>query len=280
MSLRTEWLRFGSGREHVGFAAWPERAVLPLPAVIVIQEVWGVDAHVEDVTRRFAQAGYVAFAPDLYARSGARPAPLARERVAEAQAFLNQLPAGSSSAVIRDPQAREAALAERAPAERARLGETMGALFAGLGSGGMRLDEYVPPLAQASDFLRREFQGTRGRKVAAVGFCMGGGLAALLACHDPELSAAAIFYGSAPPEALLANIRCPVAGFYGELDKRITDAVPAFAAAMQRAGKTFEPHVYEGAQHAFFNDTRPSYDVRAARDGFARVLDLFRRTLA
>jgi carboxymethylenebutenolidase len=280
MSLATEWVSFGSGREHLAFAAWPGRAVEPLPAVVVIQEVWGVDAHIEDVARRFAQAGYVAFAPDLYAKGGARPAPLARERVAEVQAFLNRLPAGSSSAVIRDPKAREAALAGRPSGEVTRLGETMAALFAGLGSGGMRLDDYVAPLVTATGFLRGEFSRTRGQRVGAVGFCMGGGLAALLACHDPDLSAAAIFYGSAPPETLLANIRCPVAGFYGELDKRITDAVPAFAASMSRAGKTFESHVYVGAQHAFFNDTRPSYDVRAARDGFARVLELFRRTLA
>jgi len=37
--------------------------------------------------------------------------------------------------------------------------------------------------------------------------------------------------------------------------------------------------VYEGAMHAFFNDTRPSYEVNAARDSFARVLELLRRTL-
>lgn len=48
---------------------------------------------------------------------------------------------------------------------------------------------------------------------------------------------------------------------------------------MRAAGKSFEFHVYEGAQHAFFNDTRPSYEVRAARDAYARVLKLLRREL-
>ncbi len=280
MSLVTQWVDYGSNREHIAFVAWPERAAVPLPALVVIQEVWGVDAHIEDVTRRFAQAGYVAFAPDLYAKGGARPAPLARERVAEVQAFLNQLPPDSWRPVLTDPQARDAELGKRPAGEGPRLGETMGRLFAGLASGGIKLDEYVPPLLAATDFLCRDFPPTCGQKVGAVGFCMGGGLAALLACHDSKLSAAAVFYGSAPPESLLPNIRCPVAGFYGALDQRITDGVPAFAEAMRKAGKSFEPHVYEDAPHAFFNDTRPSYQVRAARDAFARVLELFRRTMS
>jgi len=279
MSIATDWLNYGPNREHGAFAAWPERAAIPLPAVVVIQEIWGLDTHIEDVTRRFAQSGYVAFAPDLYAKAGARPAPLTRERVAELQAFLNQLPPASWTAVLMDPKARDAEFAKRPSGERTRLGETMATLFGALASGGMKLDEYVPSLVAATAFLRQDFPRTRGQKVGAVGFCMGGGLAALLACHDPELAAAAIFYGSAPPAPLIPSIRCPVAGFYGALDRRITDGVPAFAEAMQEAGKTFESHVYDGAQHAFFNDTRPSYEVRAARDAFARVLELLRRTL-
>ncbi len=279
MGLRSEWVRYGAEGAYLAFAAWPERAAAPLPGVLVIQEVWGVDAHIEDVTRRFAQAGYVAFAPDLYARGGARPAALARERISEAQSFLNRLPPGSWATFLTDPKAREEQLGRQAPDARARIEETMAALFPGLGSGGMRLDPHVPALTSAAAFLRRELPQTRGQKVGSVGFCMGGGLSALLACRDPELAAAAIFYGSAPPVDAIPGIRCPVAGFYGALDRRITDAVPAFAEAMREAGKSFETHVYENAPHAFFNDNRPSYEVRAARDSFARVLDLFRRTL-
>ncbi len=279
MSVIGEWIRYGPDGAHLGFAAWLERAAASLPAVIVIQEVWGVDPHIEDVTRRFAQAGYLAFAPDLYAQAGSRPPALARDRVLELKAFLDQLPPGAWGAMLSDAKAREAEFGRRPAEVRARLEETMGAVFGGMMSGGMRLERYLPALVAAADFLRLELPRSRGRKVGAVGFCMGGALAALLACNDPELAAAAVFYGGAPPTSLIPNLRCPVVGFYGALDRRITDGVPAFAAAMREAGKSFESHVYEDAPHAFFNDTRPSYEVRAARDSFARVLELLRRSL-
>lgn len=280
MAMTTEWVRYGVNQEYLAFAAWPERARMPLPAVVVLQEIWGVDAHLEDVTRRFAQAGYFALAPDLYARDGARPTAIGSSRVAEVQSFLNSLPPGSWMSVLMDARARETELSRLSAQEGARVAETMGALFSGLGSGGLRLDAYVPALVATSAYLRNGNPRTPGQKVGAVGFCMGGGLAALLACHDPELAAAAIFYGSAPSDTLLARIRCPVMGFYGGLDKRVTDSVPELAETMRRLGKSFESHVYEGAQHAFFNDTRPSYDVRATRDAFARVLELFRGALS
>ncbi len=279
MSLATERVTYGAHGEHTAFAAWPGRAAAPLPAVVVIQEIWGLDDHIEDVAGRFAMAGYVALAPDLYATNGVRPAPITRERVSETQAFLNGLPLAAAGAAMMDPKAREAALAGRPEGARARINETLGALFAGVASGSRDLDAYVPKLVAATAFLRRDFPRSRGRRAGAVGYCMGGALAALLACHDPELAAAVIYYGAAPPAALIAGIRCPVLGLYGALDRRVSDGVPAFAEAMKAAGKTFESHVYEGAAHAFFNDTRASYDVAAARDAFARTLDLFRTSL-
>ncbi len=159
--------------------------------------------------------------------------------------------------------------------ERAGLTETANTLFAGISSGSLNVDQYLGSILAASHFLRKEFQPTRGEKVFALGFCMGGSLSGLLACHDPELSGAAIFYGNAPAPELLSNIQCPVVGFYGSLDKRLADGVPAFTEAMQKAGKHFESHIYPGVQHAFFNDTRPSYDVAAARQAFASVLKFF-----
>ncbi len=272
MAIASEWIHHGPER-HTGLLCYPERAALPLPAVLVIQEIWGVDAHIEDVTRRFAGAGYAAYAPDLYAEQGKRPPALSRERISEAQAFMNTMPPQAWG----DPQAREAALAQKPEPERTRVGETMAAFFAGRGGAGP--DPKVAKLLAATRWLRTECAASRGQKIGSVGFCMGGGLSALLACHDPDLAAAVVFYGAAPPSELLPNVRCPVLGHYGELDKRITDAVPAFAEAMRRAGKSYEPHVYPGAPHAFFNDGRPSYHARAAREAFVRTLELFRDAL-
>jgi carboxymethylenebutenolidase len=262
----TEWVRF---REHLGYLARPERAASPLPGVVVIQEIWGVDAHIEDVTQRLAAAGYAALAPDLYAEQGQRPEALGRERIQEVQAFMNGLPASAWM----DPTARAAALAQRPEAERMRIEASHAAMFGNLG----RTERFVPALRAAVRQLRTM---APDQGVACVGFCMGGGLAALLACEEPELSGAAIFYGSAPPTERVVWICCPVIGFYGALDQRVNAGLPAFTEAMRKAEKAFEPHVYEGAAHGFFNDRRPSYHVGAARDSFARLLEFLRKTIA
>jgi carboxymethylenebutenolidase len=133
---------------------------------------------------------------------------------------------------------------------------------------------------------RDEFSGyqtlaaSRGQRVASVGFCMGGGLSALLATADRELAGAVIFYGMSPRDDLVAKIACPVLGFYGGTDARISATLPAFEAAMKTHAKSYEKHVYEGVGHAFFNDTRSAYDARASRDAFARMLAFFRDRLA
>jgi carboxymethylenebutenolidase len=271
MGLKTETVSFEGG-EYTGYLAMPSRASGPLPSVIVLQEAWGVDAHIEDVTRRFALAGYAALAPDLFATKGVRPAPLAAPRMAELLAFVNT----AGPAIFMDEGKRNEALGALAPDHRARVGESMGALFGGIRD----LGKYVPPVVAAARFLRDEHTPTRGQKVGSVGYCLGGGLSALLACHDPKLAVACIYYGSAPAADLVPKIQCPVFGFYGGTDTRVNVGIPAFAEAMKSAGKKFESHVYEGADHAFFNDERPSYHAGASRDAFARTLEAFRTLLA
>jgi carboxymethylenebutenolidase len=270
MGLKVEAIRYGA-EANIGYFAFPERVTAPLPAVVVLQEAWGVDAHIEDVTRRFAFAGYAAFAPDLYARGGERPAALRPERLAELQAFMNTAPT-----IWRDPAAREAELAKRPGAERARIEESFGEMASRVGN----LEPFVPSVLSATRWLREECNITRGQKIGSVGFCMGGGLSALVACCDPAHAAAVVFYGSSPAATLVSRIRCHVLGLYGALDDRVNAQVPAFEEAMGRTGKRFEKVIYQGASHAFFNDGRPTYNADASRDAFVRTLQFLRSELA
>jgi carboxymethylenebutenolidase len=261
MSLDTSNVRI---REFSGYLARPSRATGPLPGVVVIQEAWGLNPHIEDVTRRFAQAGYVALAPDCFARDGVRPPLLDRPRLAEAQEFLNELPPGTAM----NAEIRDAALAKRPADEAARIRETITALF---GQALGNTEENLKPVLAAIHHLRAHGSAA----VVTVGFCMGGSLSALAACRDRELSGAVIFYGGAPPENEMDKLACPLVAFHGSLDQRLMGTLPAFEKAMREKGKSLELHVFEGAQHAFFNDTRPSYDVVAARKSFARTLQFF-----
>ncbi len=270
-SLIKEWVRYGDRQQHLGYLTYPARAQLPLPAVLVIQEAWGVDRFIESVSHRLALAGYAAFAPDLYAVEGARPPLLTRERVAELQGFVNELPPG----VWQDQAKRDAAIEALPEPQRGTIRETHGAFVKALAS-----DAHLPVLEAATAHLRTEVAATRGQKIASLGFCLGGGLSGKLAVRDRDLAGAVIFYGTSPSEEQVAQIEAPILGLYGGEDARINATIPAFAAAVERHGKRFEQHVYPGAQHAFFNDNRPSYNLPATRDAWVRVLGFLQRELA
>jgi carboxymethylenebutenolidase len=92
---------------------------------------------------------------------------------------------------------------------------------------------------------------------ACVGFCWGGTVSFKYAAAQPALNAAIVFYGTAPMKEnkpdrdALARIHCPVIGFYGGNDARVTSTVEATAATMKELNKEFVTHIYEGAGHGF-----------------------------
>ena len=200
------------------------------PAVIVIQEWWGLNDHIKDVATRFAREGFVAVAPDLYSRLG------------------NQVTADPNEA---------------------------GTLM-------MRLEKAdgVADLLAVVGHLKAA-AGVRPDRIGVTGYCMGGSYTTLLACNSPDIAAAAAFYGEVPDDATLGRLQCPLLYLYGSEDGWIQmKDVERLRDGLARLGKTAEVHIYPGAPHAFFNDTRPDvYRKTEAADAWARTLRLFTRTL-
>lgn len=95
---------------------------------------------------------------------------------------------------------------------------------------------------------------------------MGGGLSAQLACSEPALPAAVLYYRSSPTAGQVTGTRCALRGFYGQDDPAVVAGLPAFREALDAAGVDHELRVYPDTPHAFFNDTRPSYRPEPARD--------------
>ncbi len=119
------------------------------------------------------------------------------------------------------------------------------------------------------------------RKLAAVGFCFGGGLVwQLLGSAEPQLSAAVPFYGPLPDDPDFSGSKAAVLAIYAALDTRVTAAQSAAKVALDHAGLVNEVVVEPDADHAFFNDTGPRYNAAAANDAWRRVLDWLGRYLA
>ncbi len=104
-------------------------------------------------------------------------------------------------------------------------------------------------------------------KLSVAGFCWGGAQAFDFATRRKGLQAAFVFYGSPPEDpAALSQVDCPVYGFYGESDARITSTVAATSEAMKKAGKTYEPVTYADAGHGFLRSGEASDETEANRD--------------
>ena len=196
-------------------------------AVVVIHENRGLTPHIKDVTRRVAQAGYLALGVDALSPLGGTPADEDKGRE-----LIGQL----------DPL--------------------------------KNLNNYLAALAYLRG--RRDSNGRTG----AVGFCWGGGLVNQLAVHDPKLDAGVAYYGAQPKAEDVPKIKAAVLLHYGGLDQRINAGIPAYEAALKAAGTKYELYVYEGANHAFNNDTSPArYNPEVARLAWDRTLKLFREKL-
>ncbi|ESQ73701.1 dienelactone hydrolase family protein [Asticcacaulis sp. AC402] len=125
-----------------------------------------------------------------------------------------------------------------------------------------------------------ESQGFARQATGAVGFCWGGGLVNRFATKSAKLKAGVAYYGSQAPLEDVPNIKAALLLHYGGQDERINAGIEAYRAALAAGGKTFEVHIYEGAQHAFNNDTSEARYNKAAADlAWGRTVAWFKRYL-
>jgi carboxymethylenebutenolidase len=143
----------------------------------------------------------------------------------------------------------------------------------------LNIQQAEKDLRGAARFLASHSSTT---KIGAVGFCMGGQLALFAATVNPSVGAAVDFYGIHPnvkPD--YTKLSGPVLGLFAEKDAFVTpQAAKDVEAAIKKAGKQSEIHIYPGVDHAFFNDERPDvYNKAAADDAWRRTLAFFRQHL-
>lgn len=141
------------------------------------------------------------------------------------------------------------------------------------------------PNRHASDAISagafvRGLEGVHPHVYGITGFCFGGAVTWRTTTQDPAIAAAVPYYGANPPLDAVPNIRAAVLGIYGGLDERINAGIPDLRAALTSLGIIHEFIIYDGANHAFFNDTGGArYHPEAAADAWVRTINWFRTYL-
>jgi carboxymethylenebutenolidase len=147
----------------------------------------------------------------------------------------------------------------------------------------LSMDQVEQDMCGAAAFLasRPGFQGTG---VGSVGFCLGGGLSVWAAATCPEITAAVTYYYVLPhgkPD--FTKVKGPVLGHFGTADAFIPlQDAQTLESELRAAGVDVTFHYYEGAGHAFFNDTNRlgTYDADATQISWERTVSFLRAALA
>ena len=116
--------------------------------------------------------------------------------------------------------------------------------------------------------------------VGCTGFCWGGAMTNHVAVNSPDLKAAVPYYGSQPAAEDVPKIKAEMMLHYAGEDERINAGIPAFEEALKKAGINYQVYIYEGAQHAFNNDSNPNrYHPEAAKLAWERTVGFFKEKL-
>ncbi len=117
-------------------------------------------------------------------------------------------------------------------------------------------------------------------KVGCTGFCWGGSMTNQVAVNAPDLNAAVPYYGGQPATEDVPKIKASMMMHYAGEDERINQGIPEFEEALKKAGIEYKTFVYDGAQHAFNNDTNPDrYNKEAAELAWGRTIEFFKEKL-
>ena len=210
----------------------------PFPTVLVVQEIFGVHEHIRDVCRRLAKAGYIAIAPELYARQGDA------SKIADVAKLMSDIVSKVSDAqVMGDLDSAVAWAKASGKADTARLGVT------GFCWGGRIVWLYA---------------------------AHNPGLKAGVAWYGRLVGATTEMTPKNPID-LAKDLKAPVLGLYGGADQGIpVESVDQMRAAMRAAKKPGDLIVYPDTPHGFNADYRPSYRKDKADDGWQRMLGWFK----
>lgn len=116
--------------------------------------------------------------------------------------------------------------------------------------------------------------------VGVIGFCWGGGMANQVAVNSPDLKAAVPFYGMQPSPDDVPKIKASLLLHYAGNDDRINKGIPTFEDALKKASIDYKLYMYEGAEHAFNNDTNAArYNKEAAKLAWKRTIEFLKEKL-
>lgn len=220
-----------------GYRALPAAKKNP-PVILVVEEIFGVHKHIQDICRRFAKEGYFAIAPELFSRQGDPT------KIADPTAIVETIVAKTPDAQVMSDLDATIAFAGTSDADTRSVGIT------GFCWGGRITWLYAArqPKVKAGVAWYGRLDGERNEL-------------------QPQY-----------PIDVASTLKAPVLGLYGGKDEGIPpDQVLRMQAALKTAGGTSEIHVYPDAPHAFHADYRPSYREADAKDGWSRALAWFRK---
>jgi len=136
----------------------------------------------------------------------------------------------------------------------------------------------IANFSKAADYLKSRVDCNG--KIGCVGFCWGGAMANNLAVHIPDLLVAIPFYGRQPEATDVPKIQAALQLHYAAMDERVNAGIAAYEEALKKDGKDYQLFMYEGAQHAFHNDTAPTrYNEAAAKLAWSRTISLLKEKL-